>query len=104
MAKITPKAILAALKATAFRSVGATVDKGAQWQRMQTCADCPELKKPETLEEKTALLFSGGEYVCGICGCGVNLLITTHDELLPEETDEEAAERPSSCWFPKTHD
>lgn len=98
--KLTPSKIYRAIKAKAFQLGGNSVSRQEAQERMKLCSSCPKLKEPETALEHAALALSGGEYVCDVCGCGINLITTTRDDLLDQEDAEQSQQRPDFCWYP----
>lgn len=88
-----------ALVAAAAKAAGKTsADEAA---RRAICEKCPRIGLPDKPLEFAALALSGGTHVCKVCGCGINLLASTLDQLLPEDSPEHKKERPETCWYPK---
>ena len=87
-----------AAKAIVLRTVGEIVPKDVAIARLRICQKCPETRFPLTIEESLAAKVAGGELVCGVCGCGIELLVVTKPEHLPQ--DEPDVVRPEKCWHP----
>ncbi len=98
--KVTAAKAVRAIRAAARKQAHKTVPQKTIDDRLAVCIGCPKIKHPEGFWEHAATLLSGGDYVCGVCHCGINLLIVTRDDLL-KETEKERSERPECCWFPK---
>lgn len=94
--------VTAAVKAAGNKLIGRTAPEVLIDWRLSVCAECPKLREAKAAKEKVSVALSGqfvDKNVCDVCGCSLVLLASSLNATPHDDTPEEKAARPSTCWF-----
>lgn len=107
---ITIRDAASAAKAFTHALNGSVVSAEEIRRRGGICNACPKRKFIRTRASKMSrtlgllanrhrLPSDIKDYVCGVCGCSLMLLLPATPPDLPVDNEKEAAERPDKCWI-----
>ncbi len=110
MGKMNLTGSIAAIKAFTEAVNGNVVSPEEVFRRAAICNGCPMKRKvtgaPSKISRYLGLLANKhrvpkdiADFKCGVCHCGLTLLLAATKDDLHKDSPEEAKKRPDRCWM-----